>query len=188
MYVISVTLKVWCEKHAADRSHNEDFVQFGHVPDRMTDRSTVEVQFKCSAACKIGVEIVLSTPTMTGVIVYRRTWTNRKWFGQPRFRKVLLVFPSAVLYQRDFFNRRTLEARDVMVRSWLVHLGKKDIGEGYNQSLLMTLTFLRTLPASERPARPQTRSVSWGPWLMWQISKDAFKKCPHESGRNLTDN
>ncbi|KAA0706751.1 Protein sel-1 -like protein 3 [Triplophysa tibetana] len=179
----AVTLaSVWCEEHAADRPHQEDFVQFGRVPDRVTDRSTVQVQFKCSAACKIGVEIVLSTPTRTGVIIYRRTWTNRKWFGQPRSRKVLLVFPPAVLYQRDFFIRRTVEARDVMVRSWLVHLSKKDIAEGYNQSLLMTLTFLRTLPASERPARPQTHSVSWGAWLMWQISKDAVKKCPHESG------
>ncbi|KAI7799767.1 putative protein sel-1-like protein 3-like [Triplophysa rosa] len=178
----AVTLaSVWCEEHATDRSHHEDFVQFGHVPDRVMDRCIVQVQYKCSAACKIGVEIVLSTPTRTEVIVYRRTWTNHKRFGQPRSRKVLLVFPPAVLYQRDFFMRRTLEAHDVMLRSWLVHLGKKDIGEGYNQSLLMTLMFLRTLPASERPARPQTQSVSWVAWLMWQISKDAVKKCPHES-------
>lgn len=176
-----VLTTVCCELYAADRSHHEDFVQFGHVPDRVMDRCTVQVQYMCSAACKIGVEIVLSTPTRTKVIVYRRTWTNRKQFGQPRSRKVLLVFPPAVVYRRDFFMKQRVEAHDVILRSWLVHLGKKDIGEGYDQSLVRTSTFLRTLPASERPARPQMRSVSWGPWLMWQISKDAVEKCPHES-------
>lgn len=184
---VSIPLKVWCELYAAGQSHHEDFVQFGHVPDRVMDRCTVQVQYKCSAACKIGVEIVLSTPTRSKVIVYRRTWINRKRFRQPRSRKVLLVFPPAVVYQRDFFIRRTLETHDVMLRSWLVHLGKNDNVEGYNQSLVRTSMLLKTLPASERPARPQTQSISWGTWLMWEISKDAVIKCPHESGKKLIE-
>nr|XP_055045216.1 protein sel-1 homolog 3 isoform X1 [Misgurnus anguillicaudatus] len=174
---------VWCELPAADRTHHGDFVQFGNAPDMVTQRCTVHVHYNCSAACGVGVEIVLSTPTRTNVTVYRRKWTNLKGFGKPRSRKILLVFPPAIVYRRDFFMRRPVEAHDVVLRSWLFHLGKKDIGKGYNQSLVRTSTVLRTLPVSERPARPQTRSVSWEAWLMWQLNKDAVEKCPHESDK-----
>ncbi|XDV45463.1 hypothetical protein PO909_013560, partial [Leuciscus waleckii] len=53
--------------------------------------------------------------------------------------------------------------------------------EAYDRSLVRTSTFVRTLPPSQRPAYPQTGSVSWGAWLMWQLTKDTVRKCPHES-------
>ncbi|XP_067227793.1 protein sel-1 homolog 3-like isoform X1 [Chanodichthys erythropterus] len=176
---------VWCESSDTDRTHRGDFVQFEQAPATVMDKSSVQVQYNCSAACRIGVEIVISTPTSTGVIVYRRTWTNHKRFGNPRSRKVALVFPPAVLYQRDFFVRQPLETCDVLLRAWLLHLEEEELGgnhaEGYDRSLVRMSTFLRTLPTSQRPAYPQTRSVSWGAWLMWQLTKDTVRKCPHES-------
>lgn len=185
----SVSLKVWCESSDTDRTRHADFVQFEQVPATVMDKCSVQVQYNCSAACRIGVEIVISTPTRTGVIVYRRTWTNHKRFGNPRSRKVALVFPPAVLYQRDFFVRQPLETCDVLLRAWLLHLEGEELGgnhvEGYDRSLVRTSTFLRTLPTSQRPTYPQTRSVSWGAWLMWQLTKDSVRKCPHESGGKL---
>ncbi len=187
----SVSLKVWCESPDADRTYQGDFVRFGNVLDRVMDKCNTQVQYNCSAACRIGVEIVISTPRRTEVIVYRRTWTNHKRFGKPRSRRVHLVFPPAVLYRRDFFVRRPLETCNVVLRAWMVHLFEKEIGDnhdkGYDQSLARTSMSFRTLPLSERPAYPQTRSVSWGAWLMWQLTKDIVKKCPHESGGNLTN-
>ncbi|KAK2885928.1 hypothetical protein Q8A67_016765 [Cirrhinus molitorella] len=176
---------VWCESPDTDGTHHGDFVRFGRVPDRVMDKCSVQVQYNCSAACRIGIEVVISTPTRNGVIVYRRTWTNHKRFGKPRFRTVPLVFPSALLYRRDFFVRRPLEMSNVVLRAWIVHLVEGEIGgshaKGYNQSLVRTSTSLRTLPLSERPEYPQTRSISWGAWLMWQLTKDHVRKCPHES-------
>ncbi|XP_016317519.1 protein sel-1 homolog 3-like [Sinocyclocheilus anshuiensis] len=174
--------KVWCESPDAERTPHGDFVRFGHAPDRVMDKCSVQVQYNCSAACRIGVEIVISTPTTTA---YRRTWTNHKRFGKPRSRTVPLVFPPAVLYRRDFFVRRPLETCDVVLKAWMIHLVEEEIGgshaKGYDQSLVRTSTSLRTLPLSERPAYPQTRSVSWSAWLMWQLTKDTVRKCPHES-------
>lgn len=176
---------VWCESPDADGTPYGDFVRFGNVLDSVMDKCNVQVQYNCSAACRIGVEIVISTPRRTGVIVYRRTWTNHKRFGKPRSRTVHLVFPPAVLYRRDFFVRRPLETCNVVLRAWMVHLFENEIGgnhdKGYDQSLVRTSTSLRTLPLSERPAYPQTSSVSWGAWLMWQLTKDTVRKCPHES-------
>ncbi|XP_051961379.1 protein sel-1 homolog 3 isoform X1 [Xyrauchen texanus] len=161
-----------------------DFVQFGHAPDMVMERCSVQVLYNCSMACRIGVEIVLSTPARTGVIVFRKTWKHER-FGKPRSRKVPLVFPPAVVYQRDFFIRRPVEVHDVVLRAWILHLGEEEIGGkrvgGFNQSLMKTSKYLRTLPPSERPARPWTRSVSWGSWLMWQLTKDMVKICLHES-------
>ncbi|KTF87506.1 hypothetical protein cypCar_00030566 [Cyprinus carpio] len=176
---------VWCESPDADGTPYGDFVRFGNVLDSVMDKCNVQVQYNCSAACRIGVEIVISTPRRTGVTVYRRTWTNHKRFGKPRSRTVHLVFPPAVLYRRDFFVRRPLETCNVVLRAWMVHLFENEIGgnhdKGYDQSLVRTSTSLRTLPLSERPAYPQTSSVSWGAWLMWQLTKDTVRKCPHES-------
>lgn len=166
-------------------------MRFEQPPDRVMDKCNVQVQYNCSAACRIRVEIVISTPTRTGVIVYRRTWTNHKRFGKPRSRTVPLVFPPAVLYRRDFFVRRPVETCDVLLRAWMVNLVEEEIGgnhaKGYDQTLVRNSTSLRTLPLSERPAYPQTRSVSWGAWLMWQLTKDTVRKCPHESGGTLAD-
>ncbi|XP_050953297.1 protein sel-1 homolog 3 isoform X2 [Labeo rohita] len=176
---------VWCESPDANGTYHGDFVRFEQPPDRVMDKCNVQVQYNCSAACRIRVEIVISTPTRTGVIVYRRTWTNHKRFGKPRSRTVPLVFPPAVLYRRDFFVRRPVETCDVLLRAWMVNLVEEEIGgnhaKGYDQTLVRNSTSLRTLPLSERPAYPQTRSVSWGAWLMWQLTKDTVRKCPHES-------
>ncbi|KAG1936110.1 protein sel-1 [Pimephales promelas] len=166
---------VWCGSPDTDRTRLEDFVQFGQAPDSVMDKCSVQVQYNCSAACRIAVEIVISTPTRTGVIVYRRSWTNHKRFGKPRSRKVPLVFPPAVLYRRD------VSVSDVVLRAWMLHLDQEELGgnhtEGYDRSLARTSTFVRTLPTSQRPAYPQT----WGAWLMWQMTKDPERKCPHES-------
>ncbi|XP_026054960.1 protein sel-1 homolog 3 [Carassius auratus] len=176
---------VLCESPDADGTHPGDFVQFGNVLDSVMDKCNVQVQYNCSAACRIGVEIVISTPRRTGVVVYRRTWTNHKGLGKPRSRTVHLSFPPAVVYRRDFFVRRPLETCDVVLRAWMVHLFENEIGgshdKAYDQSLARTSIFLRTLPLPERPVYPQTSSVSWGAWLMWQLTKDTVRKCPHES-------
>ncbi|KAK7131852.1 hypothetical protein R3I93_018421 [Phoxinus phoxinus] len=171
---------VWCGSPDTDRTHRGDFVQFGEAPDTVMDKCSVQVQYNCSAACRIAVEIVISTPTRTGVVVYRRSWTNHRRFGKPRSRKVPLVFPPAVLYRRE------VSVRDVVLRAWMLHLDQEELGErnhaeGYDRSLVRTSTLVRTLPTSQRPAYPQTGSVSWGAWLMWQLTKDTARKCPHES-------
>ncbi|XP_016112518.1 protein sel-1 homolog 3-like [Sinocyclocheilus grahami] len=128
--------QVWCESPDAERTPHGDFVRFGHAPDRVMDKCSVQVQYNCSAACRIGVEIVISAPTTTA---YRRTWTNHKRFGKPRSRTVPLVFPPAVLYRRDFFVRRPLETCDVVLKAWMIHLVEEEIGgshaKGYDQSL-----------------------------------------------------
>lgn len=175
----SVSLKVWCGSPDTDRTRREDFVRFGQAPDTVMDKCSVQVQYNCSAACRIAVEIVISTPTRTGVIVYRRSWTNHKRFGKPRSRKVPLVF------------RREVSVSDVVLRAWMLHLDQEELGEnhaeGYDRSLVRTSTFVMTLPASQRPACPQTGSVSWGAWLMWQLTEDTVRKCPHESGGNQSE-
>lgn len=181
----SVSLKVWCGSPDTDSTRRGDFVQFGQVPDTVMDKCSVQVQYNCSAACRIAVEIVISTPTRTEVIVYRRSWTNHKRFGKPRSRKVPLVFPPAVLYRRD------VSVSDVVLRAWMLHLDQEELGgnhaEAYDRSLVRTSTFVRTPPTSQHPAYPQTESVSWGAWLMWQLTKDTVRKCPHESGGNQSD-
>ncbi|XP_056305432.1 protein sel-1 homolog 3-like [Danio aesculapii] len=173
---------VCSESPDADRTHHGDFVYFKDAPDTVQNNSSVHLLYNCSAACRISVEIIISTPSRTGVVVYRRTLTNSKRFGKPRSRDFPLVFPPALLYRRDFFLRRPLEACNVLLRARLLHLGEQELtGDHINGSVVKTSRVLRTPPLSERPAYPHTRSVSWGAWLMWRVTNNAVRKCPVES-------
>ncbi|KAI4880328.1 hypothetical protein NFI96_022637, partial [Prochilodus magdalenae] len=172
---------------ALERSQHGDVIQFDSAPDTATPESSVQVTYKCTKACRVGVELVLSTPDTSGLVSFRRTWTHVKKFGDTRTRTVQLTFPSAVLYKRDFYFRRPVDASNVMVRAWLVHLDGEESGSSnagisqYHQSLVRTFKFLQVLPISERPAQPRTRSVAWGAELMWNLTKDRPQQCSPES-------
>ncbi|XP_073795739.1 protein sel-1 homolog 3 isoform X1 [Danio rerio] len=173
---------VCTESPDADRTDHGDFVYFKDAPDTVQNNSSVHLLYNCSAACRVSVEIIISSPSRAGAVVFRRTWTNSKNVGKPRSRDFPLVFPPALLYQRDFFIRRPLEACDVLLRARLLHLAEQElIGDHVDGSIVKASRFVRTLPLSERPACPRTRSVSWGAWLMWRITKNTVRTCPVES-------
>ncbi|XP_066528001.1 protein sel-1 homolog 3 [Hoplias malabaricus] len=170
---------------ALESGQHGDFVQFVSHPDTVTADSSVQLKYKCTKACRVGTEVVLSTPRTTGLIIFRRTWTHVRKFVETRTRTVRLTFPPSVVYKRDFFNRRPVDARDVIVRAWLVHLDEEEssnVGVSqYHRSLVRTFIFLQTVPLSERPAQPQSRLMSWGAELMWNLTKDRIEQCPPES-------
>ncbi|XP_017566947.2 protein sel-1 homolog 3 [Pygocentrus nattereri] len=172
---------------ALERSQHGDFVQFDSAPDTAVVESSVQVNYKCTKACRVGVEVVLSTPRTIGFVSFRRTWTHVTKVGETRTRTIELAFPPALVYKRDFFMRGPMDAHNVMVRAWLVHLdedgdGSSKVGIGqYHQSLVRTFKFLQVVPLSERPAQPRTRSVAWGAELMWNVTKDRIEQCSPES-------
>lgn len=191
--VLSVLFQITCDVSklttdspapAVEESQQGDFIHLASAPDVVEAKSRVQVQYKCSQACRVGVEIVLSTPKTTGLVTFRRTWSTKQ-FGETSTRTIQLAFPPAVVYKRDFFIRRPVDAQDVMVRTWLVHLDgeRSHVGIGqYHQSLVRTFKFLQTVPLPERPVQPQGRSVAWGAELMWNLTKDRIERCSRESG------
>lgn len=170
------------------RSPHGDVLHFDSAPDSVTINSSVQVSYTCSRACRVGIEIVLSTPKTVGRVTFRRSWVHVKQIKNPRTRTVQLTFPPALVYKRDFFFRRTVGARDVMLRTWLVHLdGEESISSHvgvsqYERSVVRVFKTLRTLPPSERPAKSACRCASWGAELMWNRTKDRIEKCSLESG------
>lgn len=165
-----------------------DFLHFDSAPDTITVNSSVQMSYTCSRACRVGIEIVLSTSKTVGLVTFRRSWTHVKQLKNTRTRTIQLNFPPAVVYKRDFFFRRTVEARDVMLRAWLVHLDGEESNSShagvsyYEQSMVRMFKTLRTVPASERPAKSTNRCVSWGVELMWNRTKDRIEKCAPDSG------
>ncbi|XP_072552705.1 protein sel-1 homolog 3 isoform X2 [Salminus brasiliensis] len=168
---------------ALERSQLGDFVLLDLDSDSVTVESSAQVKYRCTRACRAGLEVVFSTPNTTGLVPFRRTWTHLRQFGKTKTRRIRLSFPPAVIYRRDFFMRWPVEARDVMVRAWLVHLdGSSHVGEDqYHQSLVRTFKFLQTVPLSGRPTQPQALSVAWGAGLMWNLTKDRLERCSPES-------
>ncbi|KAK3546865.1 hypothetical protein QTP86_003749 [Hemibagrus guttatus] len=104
------------------RSPYGDFIHFDSAPDTITVNSSVQVSYICSMACRVGIEIVLSTPKTVGLVTFRRSWTHVKHLKTSRTRTIQLSFPPAVVYKKDFFFRRTVEVRDGILRAWLVYL------------------------------------------------------------------
>ncbi|XP_071010448.1 protein sel-1 homolog 3 [Oncorhynchus clarkii lewisi] len=165
-----------------------DSIQFDLVPDIVMHGSVVQVSYQCSRACEVGVEVMVPTQTKTGVAVFRRRWTNHRRLHVPRTHPVKLWFPPGMAYRKDLFMRRTLDIHNVMVRAWLDHLeqGKGDKGHvnrtsTYNGSLVRTFKVLQAVLPSERPARLYPGCPSWMADLMWQLTRDRIRQCPHES-------
>ncbi|KAB5546665.1 hypothetical protein PHYPO_G00074640 [Pangasianodon hypophthalmus] len=169
------------------RSPYGDFLHFDSAPDTITVNSTVQILYTCSRACRVGVEIVLSTPKTVGLVTFRRSWIHVNQLKKTRTRTIQLTFPPAVVYKRDFFFRRTVEARDVMLRAWLVHLDGAESNSShvgvsqYKQSMVRMFKNLGTVPPSERPAKSPSRCAAWGAELMWNRTKDRIEKCSPES-------
>lgn len=139
----------------------------------------------------MGIEIVLSTTKTDGLVTFRRSWTHVKQLNQTRTRTVQLTFPPAVVYKRDYFFRRTVEAHDVTLRAWLVHLdgaesNSSHVGVGqYERSVVRLFKTLQMVPPSERPAKSPSGCIAWGAELTWNQTKDRIEKCSPESGEFL---
>lgn len=165
-----------------------DFLHFDSAPDTVTVNSSVQMSYTCSKPCRVGLEIVLSTSKTVGLITFRRSWTHVKQLKNIRTRTIQLTFPPAMVYKRDFFFRRTVEARDVMLRAWLVYLEGEESSSShagvsqYEQSIVRMFKTLQTVPPSERPAKSTNRCVSWEVELMWNRTKDRIEKCAPDAG------
>ncbi|KAK3518806.1 hypothetical protein QTP70_014882, partial [Hemibagrus guttatus] len=169
------------------RSPYGDFIHFDSAPDTITVNSSVQVSYICSMACRVGIEIVLSTPKTVGLVTFRRSWTHVKHLKTSRTRTIQLSFPPAVVYKKDFFFRRTVEVRDGILRAWLVYLNGAErnsshIGVSqYERSMVRVFKTLKPVPHSERPAKSPSRCFVWGVELMWNRTKDKLEKCFLES-------
>lgn len=165
-----------------------DFLHFDSAPDTITVNSSVQVSYICSMACRVGIEIVLSTPKTVGLVTFRRSWTHVKHLKTSRTRTIQLNFPSAVVHKKDFFFRRTVEVRDAMLRAWLVYLNGEESNSShigvsqYERSMVRVFKILKPVPRSERPARSPNKCFAWGVELMWNRTKDKLEKCFLESG------
>lgn len=168
-----------------------DFLRFDSAPDTITDNSIVQMSYICSMACRVGIEVVLSTPKTVGLVTFRRSWTHVRPLKTPITRTIQLKFPSAVVYKRDFFIRQTVEVHDGMLRAWLVYLDGEESNSShtgvsqYERSKVRAFKSLKTVPPSERPAKSQNRCLAWGAELMWNRTKDRIGKCIFESGEFL---
>ncbi|TDH08104.1 hypothetical protein EPR50_G00094300 [Perca flavescens] len=158
----------------------DNFIGFDSAPDKVIDGSVVRVRHRCSRPCQLAVEVVVSTLGETDLVVFRR-----KWFSStPRvytIQQVPLRLPTSILYQRNFFNRRVLDAQNVTVRAWLGHLNDGREPGTYQCSMLRIYKVLQIEPLSERPTKPPAECPSWPAQLMWQIIRNRIHHCPHES-------
>ncbi|XP_062412495.1 protein sel-1 homolog 3-like [Sardina pilchardus] len=163
------------------------FVQLDSVPEVVTGgNTTARVRYQCPRACKVSLEVVLTSPHKIEQLVFRRTWTSVKNLGYPRVRMVPLKFPAAIIYKQDFSRRQTIDGHEVMIRAWLAHTDTHAMetrpGDGdYHGSLAHTSKLLRTVPPAERPASPHTASASWGAELMRLLTRGRIHQCPYES-------
>ena len=162
-------------------------MEFDSVPEVVTRNTTARVRYQCPRACRVRLEVVLTTPHEIEQLVFRRTWTSVKNPGTPRVRMVPLNFPPAIIYKQDFSRRHSIDAREVMIRALLTdidtHVTETHPRAGeYLGSLAHTFKLLRTVPPAERPVQPHTMCTSWGAELMWQLTKGRIHQCPFESG------
>ncbi|XP_035270956.1 protein sel-1 homolog 3-like [Anguilla anguilla] len=172
------------------RVRREDFVRFGNAPDVVIDGYVLSVLYRCSRPCVVHVEVLASSALRTGVTIFRKSWTRRKQMDTPRTHPLVLRFPDAVAYRRDYFNRHTVDASDVMLRAWLSHLEGPEEGEGglhgngsYHQARARAFRLLGSVPPPLRPVKKHDKCPSWGAELLWQLtSQTQARRCVTESG------
>ncbi|XP_068448886.1 protein sel-1 homolog 3 [Clinocottus analis] len=157
----------------------DDFIGFSSAPDAVARGSEVHVRYRCSGPCRLVVEAVVAVEAEAEAVVFRREWTGGGPGGVFRVRRVPLRWPPSVLYRRDFFNRRVLDARRVTVRARLHRLDAG--GEEEEEAGLSVSTELRVQPPAERPAPPAAGCPSWSARLLWRTSGTRTQRCPHES-------
>ncbi|KAG5275934.1 hypothetical protein AALO_G00126130 [Alosa alosa] len=165
------------------------FVQLDSVPEVVTGgNTTARVRYQCPRACKVNLEVVLTSPHKIEQLVFRRTWTSVKNLGYPRVRMVPLKFPAAIIYKQDFSRRHSIDGHEVMIRAWLAHIATHAMetrpgDEDYHGSLAHTSKLLRTVPPAERPASPHTVCTSWGAELMRLLTRGRIHRqdTPYES-------
>lgn len=170
-------------------------MQFDSVPEVVARNSTARVRYQCPKACRVGLEVVLTTPHKTEQLVFRRTWTSVKNLGNPRVRMVPVKLPPFVVHkQNHHFHTRFSDAnKEVVIRAWLADIGTQDAteshakdGEYHHGSLAHTFKLLlRTVLPVDGPAQaPATCSTSWGTELLWQLAEGRIQQCPYETGAN----
>ncbi|KAG8003474.1 Protein sel-1-like protein 3 [Nibea albiflora] len=157
-----------------------NFIGFDSAPDKVVNGSVVRVRYQCSRPCQLAVEVVVSTLSETDLVVFRRKWISNT-VRDYRIHQVLLRLPPSVLYQQDFFNRHVLDAQNLTVRAWLGHRNEGSEPGTYHGSVLRIYKVLQIKPLSERPTKPSTACSSWSAQLMWQMSRNRVRYCPHES-------
>ncbi|XP_070817191.1 protein sel-1 homolog 3 [Chaetodon trifascialis] len=161
-------------------SEPDSFIGFDSAPDEVVDGSAVRVRYQCSRPCWLAVETAVSTLRKTDLVVFRRKWISSTT-GVYRIHQVPLRWPPSILYQRDLFNRRVLDVRNVTVRAWLGHLNDGREPGTHQGSMLRISKVLQIKPLSERPSKPPAECPSWSAQLMWQMTRNRIYHCPHES-------
>ncbi|XP_035504340.2 protein sel-1 homolog 3 isoform X1 [Scophthalmus maximus] len=158
----------------------DNFLEFYSAPDKVVDGSVVCVRYRCPGPCQLAVEVVVSTLRTTDLVVFRKKWICSTP-GVYRIHRVLLRWPPSILYQRDFSNRKVVEAESVTVRARLDHLKDGSEPRTHHGSTLKIHKVLQTMPLLERPTKPPTECPSWFAQLIWQTTRDGISQCPHES-------
>lgn len=153
-----------------------NFIAFDSAPDRVGDNSALRVRYLCSRPCRLVVEVVVSTLRETNVVVFRRKWMSSA-SQVHRIRQLLIMWPPSILYQRDFFNHRLLEARNAMVQARLDHLGE----DGTHDDV--TLRIYKELTLSEPLAKPARVCPSWFAQVMWKMTRGGLWGSSYEQGQ-----
>lgn len=158
----------------------DNFIGFDSAPDRVGDGSALRVRYLCSGPCRLAVEVVVSTLRKTDLVVFRRKWMDGGAVRGHKIRRAVLRWPPSIFYQRDFFNRRVLDATNVTVRAWLDLLGDGREPGPYHGA---TLRISKELSLPERLAEPTSVCPSWSAQIMWRISRYRSHRCPREQGQ-----
>lgn len=153
-----------------------NFIAFDSAPDRVGDGSALRVRYLCSRPCRLVVEVVTSTLRETNVVVFRRKWMS-SGSKVHRIRRLLFRWPPSILYQRDFFNHRVLEAWNATVQARLDHLVEDGTHHG------VTLRIYKELTLTERLAKPAHVCLSWFAQVMWQLTRDGSWRSSYEQGQ-----
>lgn len=153
-----------------------NFIALDAAADLAGEGSALQVRYRCSGRGRLALEVVVSTPSQTDLLVFRRKWMSGA-SRVHRVRRLLVRWPPSILYQRDFFKRRVLEARNATARAQLDHLGEDGTHHG------ATLTVFRELSLPGRLAKPADVCPSWSTQAMWQLSSAGPQARPREQGQ-----
>ncbi|XP_068134445.1 protein sel-1 homolog 3 isoform X2 [Hyperolius riggenbachi] len=163
---------------------NRDYVALKNLPKTLAN-ANFSVEYLCTEACVVHVDVVASSEFRTGVLVFKKSWKNENHLHQLQSRSVNLRLPSGMVYRSDHIMKHTIQVYYAVLRAWVVPIDHIERDFRHNETIFYaaakSFAVLDTSPLQQRPYRDHQICVSWYFKLRWQQRKKSLSVCLFET-------
>ncbi|XP_066444613.1 protein sel-1 homolog 3-like [Eleutherodactylus coqui] len=161
---------------------SRSFIDFLHPPLEVSKGLVLVVLFHCEREQVVHIDILASSLTKPLVGIFKKLWTCSP-DDTDSTREIKVDVPDEMIYRDDYFLRRPIQVKDVLLRAWItdypVDFEKPD-RYSFSNGVVKRSHLMKSLPLYSRPYKVHRRTLRWDQELLWNLTKDEITRCPVE--------